>query len=1096
MINDAYVSDIVDALARFAACALEADPQVPLERAALAQLAQTLETTSTACGLRGLTYLFRLLHKLPIAWPVAGFRDDDHATFADWIADCCDYVLTGESVDAARLIDPLLSLSFMPPVAPRAREMLRLALTDDAPTLARAATLHNGANGDTDHKMRPAAPTDTAPVTPTAIDGTTWISREELALIRDAVETQLLPAASAMLEQQDGSHEARDGAIDACLDQLALIAAAIDALGLAGLDRACAAYRRLVERLRDDSADATDDLYAAGLWPVLLAGHLDDPHDAAAAADLVDLLRERAVLDDAEAPSLRVSLCAVSIGIDPAQRQARKHVAEAADVVLEIAADVLPGVLAGMLRELPGRAAEFSASVQRYVHDHGADDLDHARRVAHTLKGDGNIVGVRGIANLTHALEEILSMLAASPQRASASTDALLVDAADCLEAMSDHVLGRGPAPERAVAELQRVYDCANALFDGTDDDATHDTITRPDAAPASAAAATEGDAPATITVPMSLLDDLLRLTGEAMIHARQIEDRVTRVERHHADIATQGRAFASLIAQLQHLVEIRGAALDTLRLAGSLDDLELDRYNELHTVTLRLVEASADTLTSAGELDDDVLGLRDQLSQQDRVQMEVRESVMQARQVSLRDISPRLARVVRQTARQLEKPCELYIAGDDIPLDKDLADALAEPLMHILRNAVDHGLEAPDLRADLGKPQTGRIDLAFRRDAGTLVVTCRDDGAGLDAAAVRQRAIERGILAADAEPDDAQIAALVMRSGFSTRHVATLTSGRGIGMDIVNRRILDLKGVLNLRSHPGHGCEIEFRVPLSQVAANVLMVEAANMAVAVGLDGVTRTVACDETDLVAHAGELRLATGETALPATRLETLLGFAAQRHDGARALRALIVEPAGAGSLAVLVDAVGDARAVIVKSLGPHAPPNPGLLGATILGDGSIAPVVDVQQLLRRRTQAASTPVAAPIVADAAPLVLVVDDSLSARRSLEQLIGDAGFRVAAARDGLEALERVNRQPPDLLVVDLEMPRMNGLELASFVRKSDTTRAIPIIMITSRTTERHRELARAAGVDMTLGKPYSEDRLLALIADFLQRGRAAAA
>ncbi|HVJ61498.1 MAG TPA: response regulator [Tahibacter sp.] len=1136
MINDAYVSDIVEQLAHLAAEVLDHDARTPLDRAVVADVLQTMEANSAAHGLRGLTYLFRMLHKLPIAWPAAAPAAADRDRFDGWIADCCGYVLGSDTRGCERLVDAPLSLSFVPPLAPRARELLVAALADDAPKLERAAARRNvvvaGLNATLDVGTEPAAiaaeafPAPGAPVgiaaatvygepvdtgeTPAyddtatsciavaAADAPTWVSAEELALIHDAVETQLLPAVSVALEQHDAPRSLQIEAIDACLDQLGLIESAVDALALAGLQQACAGYRRLVERLRDDTSFSPDIVQGVGLWPVLLLGHLQDPHDMGLAADLVETLDERGVLAADEAAALRAVLGAVSIGVDPAQQQARKRVAEPDDVALDIADDVLPSVLAGMLQELPGRSAEFSACVQRYARDRTVADLDNAQRIAHTLKGDGNIVGLRGIANLTHALEEILSALAATPERASDAIAELLIDAADCLESMSDHVLGHGPPPEHAVADLQRVYDVANALHEGVEPASAiaaaepTQTVDDPGADAAPAPTPAESEPATTIAVPMRLLDDLLRLTGEAVIHARQVEDRVTRMERRHDDIGIQGTTFQTLIAELQQLVEVRGAALDTLRLDEEFDDLELDRYNELHTVTLRLVEASADTRASAGELDDDVLQLRDLLSQQDRVQVELREHVMQARQVAAREISPRLQRVVRQTSRQLGKPCELHIDGDDVALDKDIVDTLAEPLLHVLRNAIDHGLEIPEHRVALGKPALGRIDLSFRREAGTLVVNCRDDGAGLDTDAIRLRAIERGLIAPDAELGEEELAALVLRSGFSTRQVATLTSGRGIGMDIVHHRVTALKGVLNLHSRRGRGCDIEFRLPLSQVAAQVLLVEAAYSSVAVNLDGIVRTIAIAAEDLVVRDGAVRLRVDDMELPAVPLEALLGFDASPHHDARATRALLV---AGDDRAVVVDGVRDARAVIVKNLGPHVPPNPGLLGATILGDGTIAPVVDLPQLIRRHTQTATQIPFADAQAVSAPTVLIVDDSLSARRSLEQLIGDAGFRVVAARDGLEALERVATQRPDLMIVDLEMPRMNGLELTSFVRKGDATQAIPIIMITSRTTERHRELARSAGVDVTLGKPYSEDRLLALIADFLQRGRAAA-
>jgi chemosensory pili system protein ChpA (sensor histidine kinase/response regulator) len=227
------------------------------------------------------------------------------------------------------------------------------------------------------------------------------------------------------------------------------------------------------------------------------------------------------------------------------------------------------------------------------------------------------------------------------------------------------------------------------------------------------------------------------------------------------------------------------------------------------------------------------------------------------------------------------------------------------------------------------------------------------------------------------------------------------------------------------------------------------------------------------------------------------LAQLLGYASDTGTTGSSRHVLLTEDENQAGLAILVDQISDARSVIIKRLGPHVALNPGVRGATILGDGSVAIVIDLAQLLARRSQTEATAFANPVRSPAQqiPSVLIVDDSLSVRRSLEQVIGDAGFRVATARDGLEAVERVRSQRPDLMVIDLEMPRMNGLELTSYIRNEDSTRGIPIIMITSRTTERHRDLARAAGVDTILSKPYSEEGLLALIADKLARGRQAA-
>lgn len=970
-----------------------------------------------------------------------------------------------------------------------------VALGDDA---GAEAVHDNGIGCDNDLVDATVDTAVCAPGTSSAADAP-WISAEEMALIADAVATQLLPATAAAADALAIPGPGTVPALEACIEQLSLIQAALDALELRGLRQLSDGYAALLQRLLQGSDADAADVAAAGLWPVLLLCHLQDPLNIDIARDLGVHLVERGLLTPEQASLLADSLVAVRIGVDPQLREQRARVVGAEDVELHLAADVLPSVLNGMLSELPKRTAEFSRHLQNFLHRRQGADLAAARRIAHTLKGDGNIVGLRGIANLTHALEEIFDVLANRPEHRDPALDEMLVDAADMLEVMSDHVLGRGPEPADAVALLQRVIDGANALLDdagGLQPPASGDGATE-SATPAAAAdepAADDADT-TTVTIPMRLLDQLLRQTGEATIYARQVENRVERVERRHGEITAQGKTFATLIAELQQLVEVRGAALSSLRLnlGEEFDDLEMDRYNELHTVTLRLVEASADARASAGELNDDVIALHDLLARQDRIHQDLRERVQRARTVPLLELLPRLQRVVRQTARQIGKPCELQIDGGDTLLDKELLDGLAEPLLHLLRNAIDHGIETPELRAIAAKPPAGQIRLSFGRDGGDVVIVCHDDGTGLDYERIRRRATERGLIAAERSYSEAELAELIFHAGFSTRHGATLTSGRGLGMDIVRRRVTALKGSVSLRSNRGQGCTVELRLPSSQVTAQVLLVRVGSERVAVNLTGVQRLALYAPSQLNQYDGQLQLQLDDEApCRAVHLAQLLGLASPTPASGR--HAMLLTGSGERT-AVLIDEPGDARSVIVKGLGMHVAPNPGVLGATILGDGGIATVVDLPQLLARLGRldlslSSTTPAGS---AEQVPSVLVVDDSLSVRRSLEQVIGDAGFRVSSARDGLEAVAQVRERQPDVLVIDLEMPRMNGLELTSFIRRNEDTRHIPIIMITSRTTERHRDLARNAGVDTVLSKPYSEEGLLALIVDKLTRSRA---
>lgn len=948
----------------------------------------------------------------------------------------------------------------------------------------------------------PHPPEISSPLTPA------WITQEELELVIEAVANQLLPSATEVEAQKSVADQLM--ALANYREQFDLISAAIDALNLPALRVVCSAFGHALDSLTTEDNALREHLHLLGEWPVLLIGHLQAPTDQGAASDLANLMVTPEMswsLPSESLPALIEQLTNVAIGVNPEIRAARKVLAEPADVELKIPDDVLPNVVAGLLQELPGRSSEFSQRIQRFVQHGQLEDLDTARRIAHTLKGDGNIVGLRGIANLTHALEEILLKLAETPGIPAPELAEVLIESADSLESMSDFVLNRGPLPENSLSVLQQVLDWANALNDGralpkfTEPVSSLSDIDKP--VPVQVATPEEPQPQETtvtvptINVPTNLLDQLLRLTGEALIYARQVEDRVSRIDQRAIEINSQNKGLDLLVQELQQLVEVRGLVAGSTRQSESaaeeMDILEMEHYNELHTVTQRLVEASEDARTTMGDINEDVVVLRDLLSQQDRIHLDLQNQVLETRTLPVANIVPRLQRVVRQTARQLGKTCNLTIEGENTAVDHEILDRLAEPLLHMLRNSVDHGIESGQERQAIHKPESGSINLSFSRDAAIVRICCRDDGKGLDIDAIRRKGIERGLISPHAEYTTQQLTQLIFQPGFSTRSETTHTSGRGIGMDIVYRSIAQLKGSLTVNSEQGKGCEFEIQLPVSQVVAQVLLVDISHVPVAIVLHGIERTLAIEDTTIQYQNNQAMVEVDGELLPLYWLSNLLNYPlspqARRATTHEAL--LIKAPAGRNRNVVLVDKLNEARSAVVKSLGIRVPLFPGVLGATILGDGAIAPVVDIIEIVgMHERNAQGDIISAPVITETPvstkelPSVLIVDDSLSVRRSLGQLVTDAGLTAILARDGIEAVERVRERRPSLVLVDMEMPRMNGLEFTSFIRKNESTETVPVIMITSRTTERHHDLARAAGVSRILSKPYSEEQLLQLI------------
>jgi chemosensory pili system protein ChpA (sensor histidine kinase/response regulator) len=487
------------------------------------------------------------------------------------------------------------------------------------------------------------------------------------------------------------------------------------------------------------------------------------------------------------------------------------------------------------------------------------------------------------------------------------------------------------------------------------------------------------------------------------------------------------------------------------------------------------------------------VAALRDSLSQLERIQVDLREAALQTRTVRVDTVVPRWRRTVRQAARMAGHDVSLQVDGEATEIDAQLLQSLVEPIAHLLRNAVDHGIEPPVRRQALGKPPAGRIVLSFARDGADLVVECSDDGRGLDSQSVRERATALGLLEAGEPCDDAALARFVLMPGFSTRTRATQLSGRGIGLDVVNQAVREQRGSLDIASTPGQGMRVRLRVPVRLAAVPVIVVRSPSHVLALEVRDVEQILTADrildDADGVRRfhgtAGPIRL---------VRLEDALGlpvdaFAPPPGVEPAAPAVLQVRMAGGERVAVLVAEAGQTRNVVVRPLASCVPPIPGVDGAAVLGDGAVAPVIDLPRLLAARQDAQAAP-ALDAARRAAPVCLVVDDSVSVRRTMELFARDLGYEVDSAADGIDALERVARRVPALVLADLEMPRMNGVELVRALRERPDTREVPVIMITSRSSEKHRRLALDAGVDVFLTKPYTEDALAGHIAQLVHR------
>lgn len=913
------------------------------------------------------------------------------------------------------------------------------------------------------------------------------------------MDDQLVEDLAAIVDPQL-SADARRAALGNYVELLERLAAAANSIEMTALG---AVFVRLayslstIEALRPEQNELLKQL------PVRVAAYLTAPTDESAAAALVELLAVTAwhtpVGKDAVQRWVE-SLVNIEIVANEKQQAERQSHASAEDVSIALPDDINPELLDGLLQELPVQTAAFTSAIERLATGQGsAKDVERAMRAAHTLKGAANTVGVRGIANLTHHIEDILLALSeaeAMPDRALAN---ILTNAGDCLEAMSEALMGVGSAPEQALEVLQEILDNANRIDREGVSAAT--TATRLEVV-GQPEKLMQQDKPATLPpqgnvlrVPAPVVDELLRLAGETLISNSQIQERLRLTSQQAGEIKHQLHSFQQLVAELEHLVDVRGVAApeQEMRDKGDFDPLEFEHFSELHTVTRRLVEAANDAQQMQTQVNEQLHTLGELLEVQQRLHKDSQHAVIRTRLVPVSSVASRLQRSVRQTSRLLDKQVTLEIKGDNTSIDSNVLNELMDPLMHVLRNAVDHGIEAPTVRAALGKPATGKIELSFERKGNSIVVRCKDDGAGLDYAAIRRIAENKGmLLEPEHEPSPDELARMIVANGFSTREDTTQVSGRGVGMNVVYSRVLDMKGTLALNSERGAGLSVELRLPATLLSAHTLVVRHRNKLIAVSSHGVEdiHYVTADQIEQVGSQQVYRV--GDTVHTLVRLESLLDLPGDRREADRlGFPVLLTRAENGETKGVLVQEVVSGQEVVLKNFGRYVPKITGTVGAVILGDGAVAPVVDLVELLRtpaQRQQRRQLPSAGVQSLSGtgeesvgALTALVVDDSLSARRAACAVMQDAGYQVRTAIDGLEAVNMLQRFVPSVMLVDMEMPRMNGIELTAHVRDSARTKNVPVIMITSRSTEKHRRMCQDAGVNVYLTKPYSDDALI---------------
>jgi chemosensory pili system protein ChpA (sensor histidine kinase/response regulator) len=586
--------------------------------------------------------------------------------------------------------------------------------------------------------------------------------------------------------------------------------------------------------------------------------------------------------------------------------------------------------------------------------------------------------------------------------------------------------------------------------------------------------------------VDAELLDGLLNNAGEVSIFRARIEQQMTSIEFNLAEL---DRTVTRLREQLRKLeMETEAQILhrhegDEAAHRADFDPLELDRYSTIQQLSRALAESVSDVASIEGLLANLNRDTQNLLQQQGRVVTEVQNGLMRTRMVPFQRHVQRLTRIVRQAATETAKKADLVVEGATGELDRQVLERMLPPFEHMLRNAVIHGIEAPAERVAADKPETGRITMKLQREGAEVVIVVEDDGAGLNVPAIRAKARQLGLLQPDQDITDEEALQLVLEPGFSTASRLTQSAGRGVGMDVVATEIKKLGGGLFIESKAGYGARFTIRLPFTLAITQALIVRVHDEFFALPMATVEGVARLTRSEIQRHLEEEQptFEYGGNTYRFQHLGTFVGSGPSVLPETDTALPVILVRAGEHSTALVTDELAGSREIVVKSVGPQVASIRGISGATILGDGRIVVILDMGTLVRSEWRARTTAEGARAVRDDRIFALVVDDSITVRRVTQRLLERNGMRVMTAKDGVEALALLQEHVPDVILLDIEMPRMDGYEVASHVRSDARIADVPIIMITSRVGDKHRARAIELGVDDYLGKPYQESQLL---------------
>ncbi|NVJ60727.1 MAG: Hpt domain-containing protein [Gammaproteobacteria bacterium] len=738
--------------------------------------------------------------------------------------------------------------------------------------------------------------------------------------------------------------------------------------------------------------------------------------------------------------------------------------------------------------------------------------IETLQRSLHTLKGGARLSDLTALGDLTHELETYFEKIAAGQIEATDKQVQFVLKGYDVIHHLVDEV-GASRMLTTPVSYMNELLSVIKGKPVPVAKPAEPPAVKKPEpqqpekktasaeVVPFEAKSKEKEDAKdrrpkqqEMVRIAADQLEDLVNLTGETSIFRARLEQQVSLL-RYNLDEMNQ--ALDRLRDQLRNMEIETDAQIEYRReVAGvdyeEFDPLEFDRYTRQQELTRSLGESAADIANLKDTLDNLTSDSETLLLQQGRVNTEMTEHLMRTRMVPFESLVPRLRRIVRQIGNELGKAVDLAIVAEG-EMDRTVLERMIAPIEHMLRNAMDHGIEPIEDRKAVGKPETGKVRIRLFRDGADIYIEIQDDGRGLNIEAIRKKALERGLITANSELSDHELQQMIFEAGFSTAQKVTQISGRGVGMDVVSSEIKQMGGVVEIHSETGKGATFTVKLPFTVSVNQALMISVADDIYAVPLTNIEGIVRVSPFEIQEYYDnpEARFEYAGMSYHMRYMGNLLDHNVKADlDGITKPLPVLLLHGAEHPTAVQVDELMGSREIVVKSVGQQLSLLSGLSGATILGDGRVVLILDVPALTRRADSIVDIEAieVEETYEERVPTIMVVDDSITVRKVTQRLLQRHDYEVVLAKDGVDALNVLSDHKPDVMLLDIEMPRMDGFELATILRHDDKLKDLPIIMITSRTGEKHRERAESIGVNRYMGKPYNEVDLLQTIESLL--------